>query len=51
MAQTKKRQQQQLKSVFPRKCTMLNLNQNIKSGLDNPKKKGFAFCQIMPASS
>ena len=39
MAQTKKRQQQQLKSVFPRKCTMLNLNQNIKSGLDNPKKK------------
>ena len=39
MAQRKKRQQQQLKSVFPRKCTMLNLNQNIKSGLDNPKKK------------
>ena len=39
MAQTKKRQQQQFKSVFPRKCTMLNLNQNIKSGLDNPKKK------------
>ena len=47
MAQTKKRQQQQLKSVFPRKCTMLNLNQNIKSGLDNPKKKkGLHFVKL-----
>ena len=47
MAQTKKRQQQQLKSVFPRKCTMLNLNQNIKSGLDNSKKKkGLHFVKL-----
>ena len=46
MAQTKKRQQQQLKSVFPRKCTMLNLNQKSNQGLTIQKKKGLHFVKL-----